>query len=121
MVYLVLLTFLLFLVVLYLRTSLVIVTIQGGSMRPTLQPGERVLVWRHYLPQWLKRGQIVLVWPATMPPVDSTSRVRNPNLFAITPLIKRVVALPGDVIVTHIADIPEFEQQHHVELHNKVV
>ncbi|NJN53601.1 MAG: signal peptidase I [Anaerolineae bacterium] len=100
--------FLLFKII-YLHFSLAIVTIQGSSMQPTLQPGDRVLVWRHYLPQWLKKGQIVLVWPSKpLPPgVVILQKGADPNLFTVIPYIKRVAGLPGDKIITHINELPE--------------
>jgi signal peptidase I len=96
---------------LYLRTSLIIVTVQGSSMLPTLQPGDRVLVWRHYLFRWLKAGQIVLVRRQPAPFTEAMPENVYLNLSALPPFIKRVVGLPGDKVVTYWSDLPEFEQR----------
>lgn len=107
--------------IIYLHFSLAIVTIQGSSMQPTLQPGDRVLVWRHYLPQWLKKGQIVLVWPSKpLPPRDMMlHKGAEPNLFTVIPYIKRVAGLPGDKIITYISELPESERVRQVRFYNK--
>ena len=77
------------------RRRLTLVTVVGESMRPTYAAGDRVLVRRTRIGQ-LRRGQVVVVeepgrngaW-ATAPPRGRAGRHRW--------MIKRVVALPGDV------------------------
>jgi signal peptidase I len=113
------LALLLLLSLLYLRNSLVIVAVQGSSMWPTLQPGDRVLVWRHYLPRWLKMGQIVLVEWQHSPSVGAARTDARLSLVTRPPLIKRVVGLPGDRIVTRITDLSEFEQQSQLEFYDE--
>jgi len=61
-----------------LRRRFVAVTVEGLSMRPTLAPGDRVLVRRARLDA-VRPGQIVVLG--------------NPDL-----MIKRVVAVPGDPV-----------------------
>lgn len=94
--------------ILYLRISLLIVTIHGLSMSPTLQPGDRVLVWRHYPPRWLKEGQIILVWPEKYPSPRILQAISIKQKHQTTTLfIKRVVGLPNSTIVTRFTDLPD--------------
>jgi signal peptidase I len=77
------------------RRRIALVTVVGESMRPTFAAGDRVLVRRTRIGR-LRRGQVVVVeepgpggtW-ATPPPRGRAGRHRW--------MIKRVVALPGDV------------------------
>lgn len=94
----------------YLRNSLVIISVQGTSMLPTLKPGDRVLVWRRYLFRWLKVGQIVLVRRQQTPLTETIPENVYLDLSALPPFIKRVVGLPGDKVITRLNDLPEFEQ-----------
>jgi signal peptidase I len=73
---------------LFIRFWLVIVTVEEQSMLPTLAPGDRLIVARHWPARWLRNGQIVLVWPARF--------ATRPALFKETPYIKRIVALGGE-------------------------
>ncbi|MFI6316903.1 signal peptidase I [Nonomuraea sp. NPDC050556] len=68
-----------------LRRRYVEVTVDGTSMAPTYQPGDRVLVRRAHLPD-LRVGDIVVL--------------RHPDSRRGTWLIKRVAALPGDAVPT---------------------
>ncbi|MFI5753666.1 S26 family signal peptidase [Streptomyces sp. NPDC051569] len=81
--------------------SIVLVTVQGLSMKPTLQNGDRVLVWRGRLPE---RGQIVVVqepsigahiWPSE--PAGLGCPDRHPSRQRW--LIKRVAAIAGDPVL----------------------
>ncbi len=56
----------------------------GNSMVPTLERGDRIIAWEED-PEELHRGDIVVVDP---PPGDDDN----------TELVKRLMALPGDVI-----------------------
>lgn len=113
------LTILISLSLLYLRASLIIVTVQGSSMLPVLKPGDRVLVWRHYLFRRLKAGQIVLIRRQQAPLVETMSENVYQDLSALPPFIKRVVGLPGDKVVTRLSDLPEFEQRRQQDFFNE--
>lgn len=66
------------------RLSLLVVTVQGESMTPTLLPGERVLVWRLWPAFRLREGQIVLV-------------SQEDKSFQAAPYLKRILALQGEI------------------------
>jgi signal peptidase I len=63
------------------RRKLLLVTVDGLSMLPTLDNGQRVLVWRGS-PDRLRQGQIVVFGSAS----DASDGL----------LVKRLIALPGD-------------------------
>jgi signal peptidase I len=96
------------------RTALVVVTVESTSMYPTLNDGDRVLALRYWPARWLRKGQIVLVWPWLSPLVNSRTLGR-PD-FA--PFIKRIVALPGETIVTSITDLDERHHPHVQSMHD---
>ena len=54
--------------------------VQDASMRPTLRPGDRVLVWRWTRPRGLRHGDLVVA--------------RDPELPGLH-LVKRIAAVPG--------------------------
>jgi nickel-type superoxide dismutase maturation protease len=54
--------------------------VQDGSMRPTLRPGDRVLVWRWACRRGLRPGDVIVA--------------RDPELPGLH-LVKRVAAVPG--------------------------
>ena len=69
--------------VLAARRLLMVTTVDGTSMEPTLRSGDRVLIRRTHRP---RRGQVVLMrFP------DRPGRPPDPQL-----LLKRVVAVDGD-------------------------
>lgn len=70
-------------VALWVRRRLVLVTVNGSSMEPTLLPGDRVLVRRRPLSR-VRRGDVVVIEP----PGTSVGGWH----------IKRVLALPGDPV-----------------------
>src|SRR4051812_32445848 len=70
---------------LLLRTSLLVVTVQGDSMAPTLHQGNRVLVLRRWLAGRPRKGQIVVV----VPPGEVS--MSSPRFY-----MKRVVATAGE-------------------------
>jgi signal peptidase I len=82
---------------LWMRRHLVMVTVEGTSMTPTLQPGDRVLIRRRQLAS-VRRGDIVVLKPPfTFMNTANGSRWN----------IKRVVALPGDAVKP--GDVPPGE------------
>jgi signal peptidase I len=75
-------------VILALRRAYVVVTVVGDSMRPTLDPGDRVLVRRMPLRR-VRRGQLVVV----AAPARDLPMPDDPPW-----LVKRAAALPGDAV-----------------------
>ncbi|GAA1662384.1 hypothetical protein GCM10009765_09790 [Fodinicola feengrottensis] len=69
------------------RRRLVVVSVDGASMSPTLESGDRVLVRRRQLDDVRVGDIVVLQSPAELVNVLDSTSVWN---------IKRVVALPGD-------------------------
>lgn len=63
-------------------------------MSPALETGDRVLVWRYWPRQCLRRGQIVII--------QQLGNDKDSESF-----IKRVIGLPGDTLVTSLDDVPE--------------
>jgi signal peptidase I len=89
-----------------IRFALVVVTVTGRSMAPTIEDGDRVVVLRRWPAAWLRKGQIVLLRPVT------PEHLRAAAPLATTPSIKRVVGLPGDRIATHITELKEHNRVH---------
>lgn len=88
------------------RFSLVIVTIRGMSLAPDFEDGDRVLVLRQQLAGNADYDDIVVVWPWKDRAVDAP----RDAYFGSRPYIKRVVGLPGDVIVTDISELEVHER-----------
>lgn len=86
-----------------LRWALLIATVQGLSMAPTLKKGERVLVWKLLPTRWVSRGAIVLLQPLQSVPSEQS------NL-----LIKRVIGLSGENLVI---SNDEFIERHPILSH----
>lgn len=82
----------LFLFALLSRHYLAMVTVQGHSMAPVLEHGDRVIVLRAWPARWLRKRQIVLVWP-------TRASSQEPTLFRVTPYIKRIIAVSGETLV----------------------
>jgi signal peptidase I len=95
-----------------IRIFLYIVTIRGWSMYPTLAPGDRVLVLRHWPARWLKKGQILIGFP----PSVFTNKVKDALERSF--IIKRVIGLPGDTLVTFLSDLPESERASRLDQHS---
>ncbi|GAB3425404.1 S26 family signal peptidase [Flindersiella endophytica] len=94
--------------VLWARRHLLLATVDGASMEPTFQAGDRVLVRRRRLPR-VRAGEVVVVRrPDRMirlPGQEAEPMEREWNL-------KRAVALPGDVVPEEVlsagsATVPE--------------
>ena len=88
-------------VILWLRVCFCIVTVQGKSMLPTLQPGDRCLVWRRWAKLFLRRGCIV-----TCDMTRTQAEIGEPPRT----VLKRVIGLPGDQITFAAADLDEYMQ-----------
>lgn len=73
----------------WVRRNLVVITVVGTSMRPAIEPGDRVLVRRAGIAR-VRRGQLVVAVPGRPPRVITH---RDPLL-----MIKRVLAVPGDPV-----------------------
>lgn len=114
------------LVLMLIRKFLVIATIQGKSMYPTLDTGDRVLVLTFWPPCWLRRGQIIVcdisrtytnkslsahetdsflsqspnasVASLSNFTVQPTNKSQSPGISSPPKLIKRIVGLPGDIM-----------------------
>ncbi|MEV0588776.1 signal peptidase I [Nonomuraea sp. NPDC050310] len=87
---------------LWARRRLLVVTVRGASMAPTLNDGDRVLVRRRRIDQ-VNRGDVVVLEPPAGPagqdileaPPGDDGRRWN---------IKRAIALPGDPVPPGVAD-----------------
>src|SRR5580704_19059054 len=79
----------------FLRRKYLVISVVGSSMRPALQPGDRVLVRRGPLAS-LQPGMIVVMhdWPESLQAGQASGWLENP----ISWLIKRLAAGPGDPI-----------------------
>lgn len=73
-------------------------------MCPALMPDDRVLVLRHWPARRLKKGQILIGFP----PSNFTNKAKDAMERSF--IIKRVIGLPGDTLVTSILDLPNFER-----------
>lgn len=86
--------------------SVGIVKVEGTSMLPTLREGDRVLVLRNCPPGWLRKGNIVVVWPFVLPTCTSGGVSRTDHV----PYIKRIVGLPGETFTTNINELDTLRQ-----------
>jgi signal peptidase I len=84
--------------VLWARRRLVLVTVYGESMEPTLRDGDRVLV-RRRRPADLSRGDIAVL---AAPDGARAPEWRCPGWH-----VKRVVALPGDPMPDGVASVDD--------------
>lgn len=72
------------------RFALLIVRVDGTSMEPTYESGERVLAVRRWLSPGLRRDSVVVLRHPPHVPVAGPEGTRPPLL------VKRLVGLPGD-------------------------
>lgn len=96
-----------------IKLTLIVVTVKNHSMSPTLKDGDRVLVFRYWPHWWLKKGQIVLVWPWNK--LKNTKKPFGDN----DPFIKRIIGLPGDTLITSLAELDDFNQVREAVNHDK--
>lgn len=85
----------------WLRRRFVAVTIQGYSMAPTFQPGDRVLVRRAALPE-IHRGHVIVVAAPGGRGSLGTTHARR-GVAGRGWIIKRAAAVPGDLVPPDIA------------------
>jgi len=71
-----------------------IVTVDGYSMQPTLEPGDRLLVLRRFIKRFLRKQQIVVLTPYGVLPATRAEASRF--LFSGQAFIKRLTALGND-------------------------
>lgn len=83
------------------RSTFVVVTVEGKSMSPTLNHGDHVLALRYWSARWLRTGRIVVVAPWGLP----SRTVAATDGVTFTPFIKRIVGMPGDTLITTIHDL----------------
>jgi signal peptidase I len=79
-----------------LRRRLMVVAVDGPSMRPTYQDGDRLLVLRTR-PGAVRRGQVVIFAP------PRSGAMRNRPIGGRIWLVKRVAAAPGDPVPPGLA------------------
>lgn len=77
----------------WIRRRYVLVTIEGNSMLPSFEPGDRVLV-RRVGTETLRRGQVVV---AALPAEGAQAEPGVTRLGGSW-MIKRIAALPGDPV-----------------------
>lgn len=80
------------------RNRLAVVSVRGESMAPTLNPGDRVLLLRT---KRLRRGRIVVLEPIGADLQWGTRPLPPPARGEW--LVKRVAALPGDLVPDAVA------------------
>ena len=83
-------------VIIIVRQVLMIATVEQNSMAPTIYDGERLLIFRPWPARWLRRGQIVLIYPPEKGCVH--------NFSVSKPYVKRVIGLPGETVTINLSD-----------------
>ncbi|NOK57993.1 MAG: hypothetical protein GFH27_549287n297 [Chloroflexi bacterium AL-W] len=93
-----------------IRRYLCVIHVQGLSMSPTLRHGDRVVAVCRWPKRWLRCGQIVIVERAADVVAESLPQgVAIEDLELNTELVvKRLIALPYDTIVTPAPEEGEF-------------
>jgi len=85
-----------------IRMFLTVTTVHGVSMMPTLMPGDRLLVLRHWPVRWLRVDQIVTGYAPLEASRPTNGRPRPEPLF-----IKRLIGLPGADVTINISEIAQ--------------
>lgn len=89
-----------------LRSGLILLTVSGESMSPTLMDGARVLSKRVFIRRQLVQGQIIIVKRLTEPnlgmPPSKFGRLfpKESQLF-----VKRLIGMPGDTVKIPLAQL----------------
>lgn len=89
------------------RMLFFLVDVQGGSMRPALEPGDRVLALRFYPARWLRQGQILVL---RFPAGEETPEIHPSSAERIL-YIKRLIGLPGETVSIPLTELPASFQQ----------
>jgi signal peptidase I len=76
------------------------VTVIYYSMEPTLKHGDRLLAICPWPKKWLRKGQVVII----------RSNLIQADALEITYLVKRVIGLPGEKLITKLIDLDETRQ-----------
>lgn len=86
------------------RLGIVMITVHGVSMEPTLREGDRVLAVRRWLSRGPRRGDIALCQPPPIP-----GQVFRPGMPTHGPVVvKRIAGVGGDriVVADHEVTVP---------------
>jgi signal peptidase I len=89
-----------------------IVVVNGQSMSPTIQNGERVLAWTPFASRFFKREAIVTLshWPIHLPADKQNHPGFRAAMATISQerselFIKRLVGLPGDTVCVPLSQL----------------
>jgi signal peptidase I len=85
-----------------LRHFLIVVVVEGMSMAPTLQHGDRVLAICHWPAKWVHKEDIVLLRPWLIPSPEASS-------LEIKFYIKRIVGLGGETFTASCCKVPTID------------
>ncbi|HYO50993.1 MAG TPA: signal peptidase I [Chloroflexia bacterium] len=92
-------------ILLFFWTSIMVVTVRGPSMSPAFEHGDRVLVFRYWPRRWLRKGQVVILWPWLQ---RGTSIYKGGRLkTGLSPFVKRIAGTQGDTLVTSITELSD--------------
>jgi signal peptidase I len=92
-------------ILLFLWTSIMVVTVKGPSMSPAFEHGDRVLVFRYWPHRWLRKGQAVILWPWLPRGISIYKGGRLKT--GLSPFVKRIAETQGDTIITSITELAE--------------
>lgn len=76
-----------------IRNSLLIVSVKGKSMEPTLRPDDLVLVFRYLPKKFLRKNNVVLI---------SQNEKFDGKRNELSHCIKRIVGLPGELMLSEV-------------------
>ncbi|MDQ5823998.1 MAG: signal peptidase I [Chloroflexota bacterium] len=84
---------------LFAWSALYVIEVKHNSMLPALDDGDHVLVWRYWPRRWLRKGQIVMLWPWAKPRGSSSLWKEARSQYRRAPAIKRITATHADIMV----------------------
>lgn len=93
------------------RTFFFLVDVQGKSMQPTLQHGDKMLALRFFPARWLRKEQIVVL--RFRAEEDLGIRSQYAQLY-----IKRLVGLPNETVSFPVYELPPHLQERKIEEQN---